>query len=123
MSKALQMTKDDFLEILLIVKLCLTSFWFWLPVLYGGYLVLQIWLLVAVHPLTILIVPAILSAFLIVTREKRMKIQYGTGDEKPKRPLDPYSLTTTEKGSFSWDIQKALEEYEKMTKDREEDRS
>jgi hypothetical protein len=81
------------------------------------------WLLVAVHPLTILILPAIISTFLVITREKRMKAQYGIDDGKPKRSLTPFSLTTRERASSSWDVEKALEEYKKMMKDQEEDRS
>ena len=123
MIKVFQTIMDEFLEILLIVKICFASFWFWLPVLYGGYVVLQIWLLVAVHPLTILILPAIVSTFLIVTREKRLKTQYGIEDGKPKRSLSPCSLTTRERSSSSWDVEKALEEYKRMTRDKEEDRS
>jgi hypothetical protein len=123
MVKVFQAIKDDVLETVLIVKLCFTSFWFWLPILYGGYVVLQIWLLVAVHPLTILILPAIISTFLVITREKRMKAQYGIDDGKPKRSLTPFSLTTRERASSSWDVEKALEEYKKMMKDQEEDRS
>jgi len=120
MVKISQMIKDDVYETYVVVKVCLTSFWFWLPVLFGGYMVLQIWLLVAVHPLTIVILPGIIAAYLIVTREKRMKTQYGINDGNSKGALHPYSLTTTEKPSFSWDVEKALEEYEKMAKDKEE---
>ncbi len=112
--------KDDVYEALLTVWICLTSFWFWLPVMYGGYIVLQIWLLVAVHPLTILILPAIISAFLVITREKRMKAQYGIADGKPKS-LEPFSLTTRERANVSWDVEKALEEYKKMTSKKEKD--
>ena len=114
--------KDDFLETFVIVKTCLASFWFWLPILYGGYIVLQMWLLVAVHPLTIVILPAIISAVLIVTREKRMKAQYGIDDGKPKT-LSPYSLTPRERSNTSWDVEKAVEEYKKAMKRKEEDRS
>lgn len=123
MNKVLQAIENDVLETLLIVKLCFTSFWFWLPVLYGGYIILQMWLLIMVHPLTILIVPGAISAYLIVQKEKRMKAQYGIDDGKPKRSLHPYSLMPAERAKFSWDVEKALEEYEKMMREKEEDRS
>ena len=122
MSKVLHTIKDDVIETLLLVKVCFSSFWFWLPVLYGGYIVFQIWLLIMVHPLTILIVPGAISAYLIVQKDRRMKAQYGIDDKKPRSVLHPYSLMPTERASSSWDIEKALEEYKKMTKGNEENR-
>jgi len=123
MGNVLHMIKDEVLETFLLLKVCISSFWFWLPVLYGAYIIFQIWLLIMVHPLTILIVPGAISVYLIVQKDKRMKAQYAIDDEKPKRSLHPYSLMPTERANFSWDVEKTLEEYEKMMKDKEEDRS
>lgn len=120
MSRFFTTMKDDIYEALVTAWVCLTSFWFWLPVMYGGYIVLQIWLLVAVNPLTILILPAIISALLIITREKRMKTQYGIADGKPKS-LQPFSLTPGERANVSWDVEKALEDYKKLMRKKEKD--
>jgi len=120
MGNLLTRAKDDAIETLMLVKTCFSSFWFWLPVLYGGYMVLQIWMIVMVHPLTILIVPGVISAYLIVDEKKRMKAQYAVKDGPPRRVLNPHSLVTTDRANSSWDVEKALEEYEKMLKDKDE---
>lgn len=122
MGNVIQAVKDDVIETLLLVKTCFSSFWFWLPVVYGGYMIFQIWLLIVVHPLTILIVPGAISAYLIVDEKRRIKAQYGIKDDK-QRALRPYSLLPTERVDRSWDVEKTLEEYGKMMKEDEEDRS
>jgi uncharacterized membrane protein len=63
---------EEIFEILFIVKVCLTSFWFWVPILYAVYSIFQIWMLVYIHPLTILILPTALIFYLLIL-DKRKK--------------------------------------------------
>jgi len=120
MNNRLQSWKEDITETYLLVKACLTSFWFWLPTLYASYLFIQIWLMIAIHPLTILIVPGILAIYAITQEEKHMKAQYGIGKEKTKLVMQPYSLMPEKGEGFKWDVEKSLEEYKEMTEKNEE---
>ena len=120
MHRVVQVIKDDVVETVLIVKICFTSFWFWLPVLYGAYITLQIWLMFAIHPLTIMIVPAAVAVYAAIEKEKRLKSQYGIEDKKPKAALHPYSLIPQkERKSFEWVADKSSEDYERENDDRD----
>lgn len=68
--------KEEIQEVLLIIKACFTTFWFWLPALFASYLYLQIWMIFSIHPLTIFILPTILTVYLTYEREKRIKMMY-----------------------------------------------
>jgi len=71
---------EEILEILFIVKVCLTSIWFWVPILYAVYSIFQIWILVYIHPLTILILPTALIVYLLILdkRKKTFKGEHST---------------------------------------------
>ncbi len=114
--KRLQSFKESFSEILVIVKVCLTSFWFWLPVLHCIYFFLQIWLIFYVHPLTILLLPLILSIYLILQREKRAKAFYDLHEAKylsASRTIGAGPETKT----FKWQVAESVKEYAKLLKE------
>jgi len=69
--------RESLLEILLLVKVCFTTFWFWLPALFAAYLIFQYYLVFFVHPLTLLILPTVIFILMSYEREKRTKIRYG----------------------------------------------
>ena len=69
-------------EILWMIKVCLTTIWFWLPILYVGYSIIQLILIFYVHPLTILILPVLLTIFSVLKEEERIKRKYGIKTEK-----------------------------------------
>lgn len=116
MYKSIQDFKEDVIETFFLIKVCLTSFWFWVPVLYAAYLFIQIWMFVAIHPLTIFILPAALAVYSLKQEKKRVEAQYGIQKGGRARILRPYSLIPQELKGFKWDIEESLEEYQKMTK-------
>ncbi|MCD6241784.1 hypothetical protein J7K27_09825 [Candidatus Bathyarchaeota archaeon] len=69
--------KEFLLDGVAVFIACITSFWFWFPVLFAAYLYLQLWLFFAVHPLTILILPIVIAIYVTLEREKRLKAIYG----------------------------------------------
>ena len=116
--KRLQSFKESFIEILAIVKVCLTSFWFWLPVLYCAYFYLQIWLIFYVHPLTILILPLLFSIYLILQEEKRTKAFYDLHEVKylsASRPIGAGPETKT----FKWQVEESIKEYSELLKKKQ----
>jgi hypothetical protein len=119
MNSTLSSWKEDIIETVSLVKMCLTSFWFWLPVLYASYLFIQIWAMMAIHPLTILVGPAIIALYAISQEERGMKARYNIKEEEPKGVLRPFSLMPEKGEGFRWDVEKSLEEYRKMMEEDE----
>jgi len=77
----------------------LTSKWLWLMVGFGVYFVFQAWLMLAVSPLALLILPTALIVYLIINEDKRTAARYS---------LKKQVVDTTK-----WDVQKSVDEYMK----------
>lgn len=107
--------KDYVGEIFIIAKSCFASVWFWIPVLFQAYMIFQLWLVFFVHPLTLLILPAILTTYLLWRAEKRVEARYGL-----KMKLSSYSIGTNVESRSKGEL--ALYEYEKMIKRKMEDK-
>jgi hypothetical protein len=75
----------------------LTSKWIWLMVGFGLYFILQAWLMLAISPLAVLVLPAVLIIYLIVNENKRTAAQYSL----KKKVVD-----TTQ-----WNVSSAVDEY------------
>jgi len=110
---------DSAVEILAIVKACVTTFWFWVPVLFAASFYLNLLLMFVIHPLIILVLPTVLVIIGIVSEEKRIKAQYG---------LDEVKVLKASHGLFegpmserkTWDVEKAVKDYEESLKKKEE---
>lgn len=113
MSKRLQGLKESIIETFFLVKMCFTCFWFWLPVLFAAYFFIQLWMIVFIHPLTLFILPAILSIYSILQEEERLELQYGFGKKQRLPASHPLGSGPQELKGFAWNVEKALEEYER----------
>ncbi|MEM2352465.1 MAG: hypothetical protein QXT26_08675 [Thermoproteota archaeon] len=109
--------KDLIKDAASIIKICLTTFWFWVPVLFALYMILQLWIMFFIHPLALLIVPTILVIYLIIQEDRRFRAMYGLDKAKKKRASDPLFTTPGEFYGYQWDLEKALENYEKTIKE------
>jgi hypothetical protein len=83
-----------------ITGVVLSSKWLWLMVGFGVYFVLQAWLMLAISPLVLFILPGILIVYLIMNEDKRVAAQYSL----KKKVVD-----TTQ-----WNVTKAVDEYVKV---------
>lgn len=101
--------KGSVWDFLVIAKTCFTSIWYWIPVLFQAYMLFQFWLIFFVHPLTLLILPAVLVAYLLWREQKRSEIRYGL-----KKKLSSYSIGTKVESRSK--VELALDEYEKTIK-------
>lgn len=101
--------KDEIWETLMIIKICLTTFWFWLPVLYMAYIFVQLWMIFFVHPLTIVILPIVLSIHLVRRVEKRLRLQYGINNVRYVRASRPLGEPPKKEPS-KWKVEGLLEE-------------
>jgi hypothetical protein len=91
----------DFIDLIkdafAITGIVLSSKWLWLMVGFGVYFILQVWLMLAISPLVLLILPAILVVYLIMSEDKRMAAQYS---------LKKQVVDTTQ-----WNVSKSVDEY------------
>jgi len=65
---------DDFL---VISWTCLTTKWCWLPACISLYVSIGMWIMVNVHPLAVLALPAIVTLYAFWNEDKRLKAMYG----------------------------------------------
>jgi hypothetical protein len=107
-------------EVLWIAKNTLSTFWFWFPIIYMGYVLLQLWMMVYIHPLTLAIVPVALIIYGIQLENKRVNLRYGL--DKGKRLSANRTLGTPPEqiGEFEWKVEQAVDQYEKLLKDEKE---
>lgn len=97
-----------------ITGMVLSSKWLWLMVGCGLYFILQAWLMLAISPLVLLVLPGVLIVYLIVNEDKRTATQYSL----KKKVID-----TTQ-----WNVSKSVDEYIKtitktpiLNEDRQKD--
>lgn len=109
--------KDSFREVLWITKNVLTTFWFWLPILYMLYVLLQFWMVFYIHPLTLLILPVILVVYGILLEDKRIRAKYGL--TKTKRLSASYVLGENPEPmrKTEWEVERTVEQYRRLLKD------
>ncbi|MEM2704152.1 MAG: hypothetical protein QXR45_13455 [Candidatus Bathyarchaeia archaeon] len=62
---------EDLIEALSIIRACISTFWFWAPVIYFLLSILHIYLMFYVHPLTIFILPIILTFYSVYVKRKK----------------------------------------------------
>jgi hypothetical protein len=83
-----------------ITRLALSSPWIWLCVGFGLFIIIQP-LLLLTYPVAVLIVPAILIVYLLMSEDKRLAAQYGLKKKE--------GVTTA--GAVKWDVKRSVEEY------------
>ena len=110
--------KDSFLEVMWIMKNTLSTFWFWFPIIYMAYVFVQLWLMFYVHPITLAILPAVLIIYGVRLEDRRVKLRYGLSKTKRLSTdrgmgADPEPVSEVE-----WQVERSVEQYEKMLKDQ-----
>lgn len=106
--------KDSFLEVLWIARNTLSTFWYWFPIIYMAYVLLQLWLMVYVSPLTLAILPVVLIIYGIRLENKRIEARYGLKKTKRLRGTTGLGAGPEHVGEFEWKVDRALDQYEKL---------
>lgn len=70
---------------------------------------IQLWMFVFLHPLTLLILPTIVCIYAIIDEEKRAKTQYNLYKTKTLRVSDPIGQGA--RHISSWNVEQRVEEY------------
>jgi len=107
--------KNTVVEVVWIARNTLSTFWFWLPIIYFAYILVQLWLMFFVHWLTLAILPVTLIIYGVRREEKRVKLRYGLDKKRFKAgnamgsPPEPVDQET-------WQVERAVEQYEELLK-------
>jgi len=111
---------DSFQEVLWIAKSTITTFWFWLPIIYMTYVFVQLWLMFFVHPLTLAILPIVLIIYGIHMENKRINARYGLG--KVKRISGTHGLGASPEPlkKTEWKVEQAVDRYRKLLRSRKD---
>jgi len=109
--------KEEIYEFFHLAKTCLTSFWFWLPILFTIFMYTQILIFIFLHPLLLLVAPTIISIYALIQEKKRLKAQYRIEERKVLLASDPLG-TKPHSSNFKLDIEEAVEEYARFLKEK-----
>ena len=107
---------DSCNEVLWITKNTLSTFWFWFPIIYMGYVLLQLWMMVFISPLTLAIVPVALILYGVRLENQRTKRRYSLDKTKRLSPRRALGASPEPIGEFEWKVEKAVEQYERLMK-------
>ena len=109
--------RDSLREVLWIAKSTVTTFWFWAPIFYMAYVIVQLWLMFFVHPFTLAILPIVLIIYGIRMENKRFRARYGLA--KVKRVSGTHGLGAGPEpvGKVEWEVERAVEHYMDLLKD------
>ena len=83
-----------------VTRLTLASPWLWLCIGFGLFICVQP-LLLLTYPLAVLVVPAMLIVYLIISEDKRLATQYAL---KKKGGVETA-------GAVKWDVKRSVDEY------------
>lgn len=106
-------------EVLWIAKNTITTFWFWVPIIYMGYVLLQLWAMFYIHPLTLAILPAVLIVYGVRLENKRFKLRFGLGKSKRMTANRGLGGELEPVKEFEWKVEQAVEQYEQLLKEEE----
>jgi hypothetical protein len=116
---SLRTLRDSVFEVFGIARAAVSNFWFWVPILYSVYFIVQLWLIFFVHPLTVFIAAVFLGLYGIRLEDKRVSSRYSLKKTKrllPTHVLDegPQPIETLET-----EVSRTVNEYEGLLEKRE----
>lgn len=112
---------DSVREVLWITRHTVSTVWFWLPIIYFVYILVQLWLVFYVHPLTLAILPVAMIVYGVRMDEKRIKLRYGL--QKVKRLSGTHGIGAQPEPvkESDWKIEQAVAQYTKLLKGKNEE--
>lgn len=114
--KRLGAAVDSVVEVVSIVKTVLATVWFWIPIAYALYFIVQLWLIFYIHPLTAFAAATLLGVYALYLEGKRTAARYSL--KVTMRLSATHSFTEGPRPVRQWEVGQTVEEYENLLKRR-----
>ncbi len=118
--KKLEDFKDSFGEVCTIAKTVLSTVWFWVPVAYALYFLVQLWLIFFVHPLTLFAVVTVLGVYAVYLEDKRTTTMYSLKKTKFLSASHGFGEGPSPIDRRDWDVEQTVNEYEVLLRKRKQ---
>ena len=112
----LETTVDAAVEAVSIAQTVLATVWFWVPIAYALYFIVQLWLIFYVHPLTAVAAAALLGVYALYLEGKRTASRYSL--MVTMRLSATHMLTEGPRPLRAWEVEQSVEDYENLLKNR-----
>jgi hypothetical protein len=103
---------DSFTEIVSIAKTVLSTVWFWVPIVYALYFIVQLWLIFYVHPLTAFAAATLIGVYAIQLEGKRAMARYSLKKTMFLSATHPFSEGPKPVDEQETELERMVEEYE-----------
>jgi hypothetical protein len=112
----LEAAADSVVEAVSIAKTVLGTVWFWIPIAYALYFIVQLWLIFYIHPLTAIVAATLLGVYALYLEGKRTASRYSL--KVTLRLSATHSFTEGPKPLRAWEVEETVEEYERLLENR-----
>jgi hypothetical protein len=112
----LEVAVDSVVEAVSIVKTVLATVWFWVPIAYALYFIVQLWLIFYIHPLTAIAAATLLGVYALYLEGKRTASRYSLTVTMRLSPT--HMLTEGPRPLRAWEVEQSVEDYENLLKAR-----
>jgi hypothetical protein len=107
---------DAFAEIVSIAKTVLSTVWFWIPVAYALYFLVQLWLIFFVHPLTVFVAASLLGFYAVYLEGKRAVTRYSLKKTMFLSAAHTFGSGPEPIAPHEWEVERTVEEYADLLK-------
>ena len=110
----LRATVDSLADLLFIAKTAVTTVWFWVPIAYALYFIVQLWLIFFVHPLTAFAAASVLGIYAVYLEGKRATARYSLKKATFLSVTHSFSEGPRPVDEQESGVERTVEEYEKL---------
>ena len=102
---------DSFTEVASIAKTVLSTTWFWVPVAYALYFLVQLWLIFFVHPLTAFVAASLFGFYAVYLEGKRAVARYSLKKTMFLSAGHTFGSGPEPIARHEWEVERTVEEY------------
>ena len=107
---------ESFHDLCWVLKTILTTFWFWVPIIYGLYFIVQLWMMFFIHPLSVIVVASVFAIYAIRLEGKRSSSRYGHLGRRRLSASHGFGEGPQQERGFRWRVEQTVEQYEHLLK-------
>lgn len=103
-------------EVFWIAKTTVSTLWFWVPIAYALYFIIQLWMIFYIHPLTAFGVATILALYGIWLENRRVMKRYGLKKTQILSATHLFGAGPEPIKGSNWEVERTVEQYEQLLK-------